>query len=183
MFDELIDRWWILATRGLAAIVFGIAAFVAPHRTLGLLVSLFGMFAFADGIFTMGAGLSLNWLTLFSEGVMGIAVGLVTIFFAPLTVVWFGELMMIWAFVTGALELLGAYNLRQMAKGPMARGEWLLAVSGVLSIGFGVIVAVLTSASPSFIAIVGGYALFSGVLLLALSLNIRTWPRLVPTAA
>lgn len=183
MFDQLIDRWWIVATRGIAAVVFGVAAFAAPEKTLGFLVSLFGFFAFADGIFTMGAGLSLNWLTLFSEGVMGIVVGLITLFFPALTAIWFDEFIVAWAFVTGALELLGAYNLRQLVKGPMVRGEWLLAGSGVLSIAFGGLVVTQTAASPSFIVIVGGYALFSGVLLLALSLNIRTWPRLASTAA
>lgn len=182
MFDELIARWWIVATRGIAAVVFGVAAFAAPDKTLGFLVSLFGFFAFADGIFTMGAGLSLNWLTLFSEGVIGIAVGLVTVFFPALTAMWFGELIVAWALVTGALELLGAYNLRQIVKGPMVRGEWLLAFSGDLSIAFGALVAILTAASPSFMAIVGGYALLSGVLLVALSLNIRTWPRMSATA-
>jgi uncharacterized membrane protein HdeD (DUF308 family) len=84
--------------------------------------------------------------------------------------------------MTGALELLGAYNLRQILKGSRVRGDWLLAVSGDLSIAFGALVAIQTSASPSFMVIVGGYALFSGALLLALSLNIRTWPRMSAAA-
>ena len=178
MFDQLISRWWIVALRGVAAVVFGVAAFVAPDRTLGFLVSLFGVFAFADGIFTIGAGLSLNWLTLFSEGIIGMAVGLVTVFFPALTAMWFGELIVAWALVTGSLELLGAYNLRQIVQRRVMPGEWLLALSGDLSIAFGALVAFLTSASPSFMPIVGGYALMSGVLLVALSLNIRTWPRM-----
>src|SRR5438128_867844 len=93
MFDELIDRWWIVATRGVAALLFGVVAFAAPDRTLGFLLSLFGVFAFADGIFTMGAGISLTWLTLFLEGIVGIFVGLVTVFFPAVTALWFGELI------------------------------------------------------------------------------------------
>ena len=31
MFDQLIDRWWIVAVRGSLAIAFGALAFVAPE--------------------------------------------------------------------------------------------------------------------------------------------------------
>ena len=85
MFDELVRRWWIVAARGVVSVAFGIAAFVAPDRTLSLLFSLFGLFALADGVFTMGAGLAVSWLSLFLEGFVGSAVGLLTLFFPSVT--------------------------------------------------------------------------------------------------
>ena len=181
MFDQLIRRWWIVATRGIVALAFGMAAFLAPERTLALLVSLFGLFAFADGIFTMGAGLSVSWLSLFLEGVAGIAVGLLT-WLSPATAqFWFVYLIVAWAFVTGALELTGALGLRKMVNGPMVKGEWLLGVSGVLSLVFGALMSMRPEPdAAAFIWIIGGYAIVSGALLLALALNIRTWHPLLP---
>ena len=179
MYDELARRWWIVAARGLVALVFGCAAFAAPEKTLAFLVSLFGLFAIADGVFTMGAGLSVNWLTLFLEGVVGGAVGLVTYFFPAVTAMWLIELIATWAFVTGALELLGAFHLRREAKGPMVRGEWLLAVSGGLSVLLGALLAVRSQSAPALIWLLGAYALASGALLLALAFNVRGWNRVV----
>ena len=51
MFDELIRRWWIVAARGIVAVAFGIATFLAPEQTLVMLVSLFGVFALLSLLF------------------------------------------------------------------------------------------------------------------------------------
>jgi uncharacterized membrane protein HdeD (DUF308 family) len=178
MFDQLISRWWIVAARGVIAFIFGVMAFLAPDKTLAFFVSLFGIFALADGVFTMGAGLASNWLTLFLEGVVGGAVGLLTLFFPAAAALWFVSLVAAWAFVTGTLELTGAYSLRKSLQGPLIKGEWLLGVSGLLSLVFGAVIAMQSdTAVAPFIWTLGTYALLSGGLLVALALNIRTWPR------
>ncbi len=178
MFDQLINRWWIIALRGIVAMAFGVMAFLSPDKTLTFLVSLFGIFALADGIFTVGAGLASNWLSLFLEGIVGGSVGLLTLFFPGTAAFWFVPLIAAWAFVTGALELTGAYSLRQTVKGPLIKGEWLLGVSGVLSVAFGAAIAAQSgTVVEPFMWTLGGYALLSGVLLVALGFNIRTWPR------
>ena len=184
MFDELIRRWWIVAARGVVALAFGMSAFLAPERTLALLVSLFGLFAFADGIFTMGAGLSVSWLSLFLEGVVGMSVGLLTWFSPKAVELWFVYLIVAWAFVTGVLELAGALRLRKIVDGPMVKGEWLLGVSGALSLVFGALMSMRPEPeAAAFIWIIGGYAIVSGALLLALALNIRTWHPMLPPDA
>jgi len=178
MFDQLINRWWIVAVRGTLAVAFGVAAFLAPERTLVFMVSLFGIFALADGFFTIGAGLALNWLTLFLEGVVGAAIGLVTLLAPAAAELAFVYLIVAWAIITGVMELAGAYNLRKLVNGPLVRGEWLLATSGVLSLVFGIAMAVGSPAEVvPFMWTVGGFAVLSGTLLTALALNIRTWPR------
>jgi uncharacterized membrane protein HdeD (DUF308 family) len=178
MFDQLISRWWIVAARGLVAVLFGVTAFLAPEKTLVFFVSLFGVFALADGFFTIGAGLALNWLSLYLEGIVGGAVGLLTYFFPATALMWFAYLIVAWALLTGMLELAGAYSLRKTAKGPVARGEWLLGGSGLLSLAFAGVIAFLSSTDVTpFMWTIGGYALLSGTLLVALALNIRHWPR------
>jgi uncharacterized membrane protein HdeD (DUF308 family) len=184
MFDQLITRWWIVAARGIVAVLFGLAALVAPGTTLALLVSLFGMIALTDGLFTIGAGLAANWLLLFLEGVFGGSIGLLTFFYPVVAQMFFVDLIMTWAFVTGGLTLVGAFRLSRNVNGPLVRGEWLLGVTGVISLAFGVLLAVRpTVGSVAFMWTVGSYSVVSGLLLLALALNIRTWPRLVPPAA
>lgn len=180
MLDQLINRWWIIAARGAVAVVFGVAAFFAPHTTMGYLVSLFGLFALADGIFTIGAGLALSWLTLFLEGVVGGAIGLLTFLMPVAAAMWFVYFIVAWAFVTGALELVAAYGLWRLTTRLLSEGEWLLGVSGVLSVAFGTIVAVRSTTDVTqFMWTVGAYALVSGAMLVVLAFNIRTWPRTV----
>jgi uncharacterized membrane protein HdeD (DUF308 family) len=180
MLDQLINRWWIIAARGTVAVVFGVAAFLAPHATMAYLVSLFGLFALADGIFTIGAGLALSWLALFMEGIVGGSIGLFTILFPVAGAMWLLYFIVAWAFVTGALELSAAYGLWRAATRPLAEGEWLLGLSGAASLLFGGVAAVQSTTDVTrFMWTVGAYALISGALLVVLAFNIRTWPRTV----
>lgn len=180
MFDELIRRWWIVALRGAVAFALGVAVFLAPEATLAMVVAFFAVFAIAEGIFAMGAGLSLGWLTLFLEGVIGGGIGLFTWVYHPAAVAGFVYLVVAWAVVTGALELIGAARIRRIVRGPMVKGEWLLGASGVLTVAFGILLGLQGDTAAGFVWMLGGYAIVSGGLLLALGLNIRTWSRGTP---
>jgi uncharacterized membrane protein HdeD (DUF308 family) len=185
MFDELVRRWWIVAARGAVSVIFGIAALVAPDETLAWLLKLFGLFALADGIFTMGAGLAVSWLSLFLEGFVGIAVGLVTLF-APASFVeyWLPVNIAIYALATGALEVMGAVSLKSRARGTMALGDKLLAINGVISLLFGVVLlANTTMASGTLIMLLGIFAVVSGALLLAFAFNVKGWRSVIGSAA
>lgn len=175
--DYLINRWWILAIRGAAAVVFGLLAVLTPQLALGYLVSLFGVFALADGLFSMGAGVALNWLTLFAEGIVAAAIALV-VFVMPVTArVLIVEFIVAWALVTGVLELVGAYELRKVVSRAITKGEWLLGAEGLLTIGLGVLAAMLAASEvTTFMRTVGTYAMVSGVLFVAFAFNVRTWP-------
>lgn len=184
MLDQLINRWWIVAIRGFVAVMFGVAAFLAPDKTMALFVALFGFFALADGAFAIGAAIAANWFSLFLEGIVGLAIGMFTMMYPPMARFWFAELIVAWAFVVGVVEITGALGMHAKS-GPLLRGEHLLAASGIITIGFGILLAFQGEVGSLLFAwIIGGYAIVSGVLLLALAFNVRTWPRVVrPTAA
>jgi uncharacterized membrane protein HdeD (DUF308 family) len=76
-----------------------------------------------------------------------------------------------WAIVGGAFEIAAAVRLRKVI-----RGEWLLALSGVVSIVLGV--ALILFPGPGAIALVlwmGAYALVFGAVLIVLALRLRNW--------
>src|ERR1700736_2339387 len=51
--DLLARNWWLILLRGIAAVLFGVLAFVWPAITLFALVFLFGAYALATGILSL----------------------------------------------------------------------------------------------------------------------------------
>jgi uncharacterized membrane protein HdeD (DUF308 family) len=175
--EALSRNWWLFLLRGLAGILFGIITFIAPAISLAALVLLFGAYAFADGVLSIVAAVrrrgEARWGMLLLEGVAGIAVGVMTLFLPGITALTLLYLIAAWAIVTGVLELVAAVRLRKEIK-----GEWILALGGIASIAFGVLVALLPGAGALAIVIwIGAYALVFGVLLVVLSFRLRSWGR------
>src|SRR6266540_3029554 len=83
MLHALTKCWWLLLLRGIAAIVFGVLAFIWPGLTLVTLVLLYGAFALVDGVLSLIAAFTGSakpvptwWLVI--GGLAGIAVGVLT---------------------------------------------------------------------------------------------------------
>ena len=55
---NLTRNWWLVALRGLLAILFDIFAFVWPELTWLVLILMFGVYAILDGIFAVVSGVS-----------------------------------------------------------------------------------------------------------------------------
>jgi uncharacterized membrane protein HdeD (DUF308 family) len=58
MLERLSRNWWLVALRGILAVMFGAAALVWPGMTVVFLVLLFGAYAFVVGVTTFGLGCS-----------------------------------------------------------------------------------------------------------------------------
>ena len=80
-----------------------------------------------------------------------------------------------WAIVSGILEIVGAIRLRQEIE-----GEWVLGLSVVLSVLFGVLLAGIPAPAGllSLVWLIGAYALAFGVLLLVLAFRVRSAPEM-----
>lgn len=173
-FMVLARNWGAIAVRGVAAILFGLLAFVVPGLTLAALVLLFGAYALVDGVFSIVAAVRRRagdpaWWALLLEGLVGIAAGVVTFLLPGLTALTLLYVIAAWAVVTGVLEIIAALRLRRHLT-----GEWRLVLSGVLSIVFGGLVMVAPSAGAlAMILWIGAYAIVFGALLLALAFRLR----------
>jgi uncharacterized membrane protein HdeD (DUF308 family) len=178
MVIVLARNWWALVLRGLFAVLFGIMALAWPGITLGALVLLYGAYALADGVFAIAAVMAGRtggrpWWSLLVEGLVGIAVGIMTFAWPGITALVLLYLIAAWAFVTGIFEIVAAIRLREEI-----RGEWLLALSGILSILFGLALVVYPGAGAlAVVWLIGAYAIAFGALLIALGFRLWSWSR------
>jgi uncharacterized membrane protein HdeD (DUF308 family) len=171
----LTRSWWLMLLRGIAGIVFGIAAFIWPGLTVLALTLLYGAYAFVDGVTSLGAAFTGGgdkaiptwWLALI--GLLGIAAGAIAFLWPGLTA--FALILMIgaWAVTIGVLEIIGAIWLRKEIE-----DEWLLIAAGLVSVLFGLAVLLRPGAGALALAwAVGAFAFISGLLHLAFALRLK----------
>lgn len=175
MLAQLSRDWWVFALRGVLAILFGILAFLWPGITVVVLVLFFGAYALVDGIFGLVAALRnqagphRTWVLL--EGIAGIVAGILTFFWPGITAVALLYLIAAWSIVTGIFEILAAIEMRKEIT-----NEWLLVLSGILSVAFGVLIALFPGAGAlSIVWLIAAYAIIFGILFIMLGLRVRSW--------
>ena len=176
MVETLSRNWWLVVLRGVLAILFGISAFVWPGLTLLTLVILFGVYAIVDGVIAIVTGLSRTkdsprWWTFLVEGLVNIGAGVAALIWPDLATLVLVYIIAAWAVFTGILEIVAAIRLRHEIN-----NEWFLALSGILSIGVGILLFLQPAAgSLAIIWIIAGYALVFGILLVILGIRLRNW--------
>jgi uncharacterized membrane protein HdeD (DUF308 family) len=172
----MVGNWWALALRGVVAILFALIAFFLPITAAAALILLFGAYAFVDGVFALIAGLRLarqhgRSAPLLTEGVLNILIGLIVFIWPGPALVALIYLIAIWAVITGiALIAAGIALIRHS-------GEWLLVLSGVISVLLGLILFVQPGAGVVALSWwLGFYALLFGIVLLTAAFRIRHHP-------
>lgn len=174
----LARNWWSLVVRGALAIVIGIVTFVWPGITLAALVFLFAGYSLLDGGISLAGAMHAvaaheRWGALLLEGIFGILAAAITVLWPAITTVALVYVIAAWAILTGAFEIAAAIRLRRHIE-----GEWLLVLSGIASLLFGVLLAAVPLAGALVIALwFGAYAMVFGVMVAALGLRLRTWNR------
>lgn len=170
---DLAGNWWALLLRGIVAVLFGLMAIIWPALTLAVLVILFGAYALVDGAFALVAGFRAERGTrrslLLVEGALGVLAGLVALFWPDITAFVLLYIIAFWAILGGILRIVAAVTLRREID-----NEWSMALSGVLSVLLGLILAVLPGVGLlSLVWVIGVFALGVGVTLIVLALRLR----------
>jgi uncharacterized membrane protein HdeD (DUF308 family) len=174
--EELLKKsWWMLALRGIAALLFGILALMWPALTLLVLVAFFAVYAFITAGASIYAGVKnrgtdKGWWLLLLLGLIALASGVLSILYPAVTALVLVLLMGANALVIGVLDIAVALRLRKTI-----RNEWMLILAGIVSVVFGVLVMMFPGAGAlALVWMVSFYAVLTGVLLLALAFRLRS---------
>ena len=173
MSNLLAQNWWVIALRGVVAIIFGIIALFMPGAALLAFVLLFAAYMLVDGVLTIIAGVRAaqrheRWGWLIFEGILDLIAGGVAVIWPVITIVAFVLLMGAWAIVTGALLFGASFRLN------IPHGRWLMTLAGAVSLIWGVLLIIW----PLIGAVVltwwiAAYALVFGVAMLVLAFRLR----------
>ena len=167
-------NWWLLLVRGLVAIVFALLTWAQPGVSLAALVLVFGIYVLADGLLGVWSAIAKrrdnrHWWLLLLWGVVGIVVGVMTFIMPGITGLVLLMYIAAWAVITGVLQIVAAIRLRKEIK-----GEWLLILSGLVSVAFGVLLFLQPGAGALAVAwIIAAYAFIFGVLMVLLAFKVR----------
>jgi len=171
MLTALSENWWALALRGLLAVLFGFAALFLPLDTLEAVGRVFGVYALTEGVLVALTGIRRTRYSgvIIAEGASGIVAGLVALAWPSITALVLLYVVALWAILSGVAKMIAAVSLRREIE-----GEWALFPVGILSVIFGIILAVLPGVGLlSLVWLVGLYALAVGGALIVLALRVR----------
>jgi uncharacterized membrane protein HdeD (DUF308 family) len=166
---------WLLVIYGVISVLFGLSALIWPGSTILALAWAFGIMALAEGIasvfalFQRQGAISRGWLALYA--LASIVFGLLAIMH-PLAVANVLLLFIAaWLIVAGIYRIVFAIRVRKAIK-----GEWMIALSGVLAIALGVVFVAYPAAGLLTLAIwIGAAALVYGVLQLMIGVRMHRW--------
>ncbi|WP_116811205.1 HdeD family acid-resistance protein [Steroidobacter cummioxidans] len=138
LFPLVGRSWWMLLLYGILGVIFGLFALARPLSAATALVWAIGVLALAEGLVSLFAafsnkvGVPKGWVALYA--VLSILFGIMAVM-NPVTMA--GTLLLFlaaWLIVAGIYRIVVAIKVREEIK-----GEWLIALSGVLSIILGVL--------------------------------------------
>jgi uncharacterized membrane protein HdeD (DUF308 family) len=176
VIETLRRGWWLILLRGILAVIFGIMALVWPGITVLALVLLWGVYAVVDGASEIGlavrGGEGLTgggrW-ALALLGLFGVAAGVIAFLWPGITALVLAYLIGFWAILTGVMEIVAAVRLREEID-----NEWLMGISGALSVVLGAILVIAPGAGVlGLVTVIAIFAIAWGITLILLSFRVR----------
>jgi uncharacterized membrane protein HdeD (DUF308 family) len=175
MLELLVRRWWMIALRGLLAVVFGLLTIAWPGITVLALVLLWGVYTLVDGVTAVIMGVTNRSAPTDHRvihgllGLLGIAAGLITFLWPQITAVALLVIIAAWALVAGALQIAAAIRLRKQIS-----NEWFLGLSGAVCVVLGVLLIVQPAEGAIGLVIaIATFAIVWGVSLILFGLRLR----------
>jgi uncharacterized membrane protein HdeD (DUF308 family) len=162
-----------LIVRGVVAVLFGILVVAWPGVTVLALVFLFGIYAIIDGVTNIGHYLSRRkrrrsaWQLV--GGIISVLAGVIAMVWPGITALSLALVIGVWAVILGVSQIALAFEIKKTV-----RLWWLWLITGIVTTLFGLFVVVLPG--PGILSLLGllsGFAIVSGVLLIASGLGLR----------
>lgn len=157
-----LSHWLIVA--GIGDILFGGIILIWPQISLEALTIVFGAFALVYGLFAIGGGFNLlahkstDWVPFVVGGLGGVVVGVITFVHPGITALSLTYLIAAWSLIAGVSLIIGAIDMWG------TDGVGWLAITGVLSVAFGVLVALQPQAGIlAILWLIASYAIVAGV--------------------
>ena len=174
MSEVLAESWWAVGLRGILGILFGLICLLTPGLAVEVFVILFAAYMLVDGVFAIIGGVKAarngeRWGLLILEGIVDLAAGLVAVLWPAITLVALIWIIAIWAVVTGVLMLSAAFTLN------LDHGRWWLALGGIASIIFGILLVIEPLIGAVVLTMwIGAYAIVFGIFLLILAFQLHS---------
>ena len=173
MSEALADSWWAVGLRGILGILFGLICLLTPGVAVEVFVILFAAYMLVDGVFAIISGIKAarngeRWGLLILEGIVDLAAGAVAVLWPAITLIALIWLVAVWAVVSGVLMLTAAFTLN------LDHGRWWLALGGIASVIFGILLIIEPLIGAVVLTIwIGAYALVFGIFLLILAFQLH----------
>jgi uncharacterized membrane protein HdeD (DUF308 family) len=153
--EPLVENWWMMATRGVLAVLFGCVMAVWRVPVLDAVTLPFAAYAVADGVLAFASALRAGRPRPRMAGWPVVSIGLGGLSlawpFLPRTVF---VVLVAWGLLTGVLEIAAVLRLPRDLP-----GHWLLATGGGSSLFLALVVLALTSAASDLVArVLAAYA-------------------------
>jgi uncharacterized membrane protein HdeD (DUF308 family) len=155
--------------------VAGAIAVAHPDVPFIVLAILVGVSALADGLMCVfvgfrGAADGRTWWEMVVLGLLGVGFGIAALAWPGLVITTLLMLVGAWAVARGVLEIVAAIKLRKVLD-----DEWILGLSGALSIAFGAVLLAKPLEGAVIIGIIIGCFLFVyGLAAVVFSLRLRS---------
>ena len=155
-----LGRW--IGLRGLVTLAFGILFLARPGKGVELLVALFAAYCFFDGFLAIGSaitGATMRSRGLVAlEGVLSLAAGVITYAMPGQIAVVALFVIAVRAVIVGVLEVIAAIRFGEALPSP-----WLVALAGLVSMAFGILLMRNPGAGLRAVAaLVGAYGVVLG---------------------
>jgi uncharacterized membrane protein HdeD (DUF308 family) len=165
------SSWWGIVLRGILACVFGVVVLANPGIGVAALILMFAVYAAVDGVASLAtavnhgrAGLSWGWWLV--EGLVSLGIAALALARPGITLLAIVLLIAFRAILLGLVEVGGALG------GKGLDHRWLLGLTGVVSLLFGILlIANPLAGGVALVWVIGVYAVVFGIMLVVVGLR------------